>query len=1000
MRTIGDGRGGQPLRPVHGLLIAWRPGAWSLLPARRSDPVPVALDTVLALARAARGARLVLAERELALLVDVGVLETARRDPVRQVRAQLGRDRLPDRPVSPSAVVHPIVGLVAGLTSRGLEVEVEHGRRLLLDDADIALLDALSDPDRTAEAKAVFAGARQALADVDPRIGPQRSLQPWSPKHDDVDLGRRLRRLTDAGRVRLFSDPTPRDVPTWSERATARATQAARRAGAASRDARHVLRHRAEDAKVHVRPLLRTPFPGREPLRKAYRRVRPAGPGPVPRSQPTEQEAPEPSDRPVPHLTVAPQPEVTAAVAAPRAPERYLADPAPPDASPDKVPVYAVFLPEIGPTLALGMLTASARQHDGGSLGERFEIRRPEDPASFLADLDARGGPAVLLCSNYVWSLERNLAIAQEAKARHPDLLVVHGGPSTPKYEGDEQAFFTDHGDVVDVTVRGEGEETLVAVLEALRPGLPALDRARLHEVAGIAFQTSPGATVVRNPDRERVADLDALPSPYLTGEFDHIHPSAWVACATFETNRGCPYGCTYCDWGSMTLSRVRSFDLDRVTAEMDWLGRHGVRTWMVADANVGIVARDVEVTRRMVETKARYGVPAILGLNVAKNTTKHLTAIFDHLIDAQIEPHATLALQSRDDQTLAAIHRENISTDHYLALAATFRRRLLPLQADILLGLPGQTLTSYTEDLQFLVEHEIPARIWITQLLPNSPMNDPEYRAEHEIVPGPHNVVLGTSTFSEADRAAMLRLRHAYTCFERYGLLRHVMRYLRWDHDVPCTDVMWAALRVSEEAPERYPLLNHVLRYWDHYPLTPFGWRSFYDEVRRFVGEELGVAPGPGLETVLRVQEALMPEQGRQLPDEVPLDHDYVAYHQAATRGLWIDGHATEAPRRLEDHPPATLPIYGDPLHHCGSGMHLAEKPREETVVDGEFWIAGHMELDSPLVVNFTDVAVHHLRGLPEQVPEDLPELVLPTRSNAVPDGARVSLGRRTASA
>ena len=31
------------------------------------------------------------------------------------------------------------------------------------------------------------------------------------------------------------------------------------------------------------------------------------------------------------------------------------------------------------------------------------------------------------------------------------------------------------------------------------------------------------------------------------------------------ESNRGCPYGCTFCDWGSATLSKVRNFDLDRV---------------------------------------------------------------------------------------------------------------------------------------------------------------------------------------------------------------------------------------------------------------------------------------------------------------------------------------------------------------------------------------------------------------------------------------------------
>lgn len=50
---------------------------------------------------------------------------------------------------------------------------------------------------------------------------------------------------------------------------------------------------------------------------------------------------------------------------------------------------------------------------------------------------------------------------------------------------------------------------------------------------------------------------MPIFPSPYLTGEFDEIDPARWRS-ATIETNRGCPYGCTYCDWGSATLSRIR----------------------------------------------------------------------------------------------------------------------------------------------------------------------------------------------------------------------------------------------------------------------------------------------------------------------------------------------------------------------------------------------------------------------------------------------------------
>ena len=67
--------------------------------------------------------------------------------------------------------------------------------------------------------------------------------------------------------------------------------------------------------------------------------------------------------------------------------------------------------------------------------------------------------------------------------------------------------------------------------------------------------------------------DLDVLPSPHLTGVFDHIvkNNSNYKFHMTLETNRGCPYQCTFCDWGSLTYNKIKKFDIDRVFAEIEW---------------------------------------------------------------------------------------------------------------------------------------------------------------------------------------------------------------------------------------------------------------------------------------------------------------------------------------------------------------------------------------------------------------------------------------------
>ena len=320
------------------------------------------------------------------------------------------------------------------------------------------------------------------------------------------------------------------------------------------------------------------------------------------------------SPTPGPDPAPTPEPQPTHVPDAPAVPaDAWAGD----DGPAGRIPVYAIWHPHVGPLLSLGMLTAAARNWNDGALTDRYEIRRPETAESFLDDLATRQGPAVLLCSDYVWSLDENLAAARAGLATNADLVVLHGGPSCPKYEGDAEAFLDTHGDIAHVLTRGEGEHLICELLDALTPtttsGLlapdrptidhPAIDHTALAAIDGITFRT-PDGTTVRTPERDRITVLDELPSPYLTGEFDHIPASAWNYGLSVETNRGCPYGCTFCDWGSSTLSRIRKFDLERVTAEIRWAAERRMFSLMVTDANFGIMSRDVETARRIADIR------------------------------------------------------------------------------------------------------------------------------------------------------------------------------------------------------------------------------------------------------------------------------------------------------------------------------------------------------------------------------------------------------------
>ncbi|MFN8050330.1 MAG: radical SAM protein [Acidimicrobiales bacterium] len=618
---------------------------------------------------------------------------------------------------------------------------------------------------------------------------------------------------------------------------------------------------------------------------------------------------------------------------------------------PGRTPVYALWHQAYGPQLGIGMVTAAARAHDDGSLNETFEIRRPELLSSIREDLERRPGPAVLLLSNFIWTIEDNLDAARELTALEPRLLVVHGGPSTPSYERDVQRFLEEHGPIAHVLVRGEGERTIGEVLAAVAER--GMDPERLSSVAGIAFVEPGSGTVVSTPDRPRIAELDDLPSPYLTGEFDHLVLEDNFIPMALETNRGCPYGCTFCDWGSATNSRIRWFSLERVRAEIDWLASRNVDSVFVTDANFGVHSRDVETARHFAAARGESGAFDHVIWQPAKNTTKHLIPILRILQGAGVVSDLSIPLQTTDPATLEAIGRSNISTERLMELAREMRCQSIPVRSDLMLGLPGQTRESYRADLQLMFDQEIVPRTWVTLGLPNAPMNEPGYRSRFGISLDDHGVVVATAMCSFEDREMMLRLRRIFMAAEVYGVLRHLLRWLQWDHGLEATTVLDHLSDLTLAEPDRYPSLTWLVESFDLHPLPPAGWTSFYDDVRSFVVERLGIASSDtGLDCVLRVQQALMPTPGRALPATVALEHDYVGYYLDATVPLYGSSGRPEPVGLLTSRESGSLTVAGDPASLAVHGMDLSGDPRD--IRHGSTYYVVNTtahELDSPLL-------------------------------------------------
>lgn len=385
---------------------------------------------------------------------------------------------------------------------------------------------------------------------------------------------------------------------------------------------------------------------------------------------------------------------------------------------------FLVYLP-----YAIGLLQAYAQAHAAEPGRYRFlplQFQR-KDLALAAAEL---GGAQIVGFSTYLWNYAYNLNLAKRLKQRHPEQLIVFGGPQIPNDPGD---FLAQHP-YVDICVHGEGEITFLRLLEAW-PGAHWTP-AHWAEIPGISYR-DPRGECVTHAFLPRNQQLDEIPSPYLSGVFDALmaqHPQmAWSGI--WETNRGCPFSCTFCDWGTIN-SKVIRFDLERVKQEIVWFGQHRIHFLFSADANFGILPRDLEIAEQLVASSQRYGFPKKVVTQMTKNQADRAFEAHRILNDGGLLMGATVSFQAVNANVLTAIKRDNISLEVYRQLLRRFGRYGIRTYTDILIGLPGETYDSFAQGLADLItmgQHD-ELRFFYTYLLPNSEMSTPAYRDRYGI--------------------------------------------------------------------------------------------------------------------------------------------------------------------------------------------------------------------------------------------------------------------------
>jgi radical SAM superfamily enzyme YgiQ (UPF0313 family) len=373
--------------------------------------------------------------------------------------------------------------------------------------------------------------------------------------------------------------------------------------------------------------------------------------------------------------------------------------------------------------------------------------------------------PRIVGVGVYIWNAEESLRLVADLKRVRPDVLVVLGGPEV-SYETDQQEIVG----LADYVITGEADLAFGELCEKLLAGRRPLQRAIAADL----------------PEFARKDGGASLELPYhLYADADLAHRVVYV-----EASRGCPFKCEFCI-SSLDVP-VRNVPLDPFLSAMQSLLDRGLRQFKFVDRTFNL---NLNISRSILAFFLDRYTPGLF---------LHFEMIPDRLPEALREliarfPPGALqfevGVQTLNDDVAERISRKQDNTKLADNLRFLRENTGVHVHADLIVGLPGESLVSFGNGFDRLVAMR-PQEIQVGMLkrLRGTPIvrHDAEFGTVYS--PSAPYEILATR---EIDFASMQRMRR----FARY-----------WDliansgNFIETTPLLWTAPMAAGESHESVP--------------------------------------------------------------------------------------------------------------------------------------------------------------------------------------------------
>ena len=280
--------------------------------------------------------------------------------------------------------------------------------------------------------------------------------------------------------------------------------------------------------------------------------------------------------------------------------------------------------------------------------------------------------------------------IAKAVKAWNPDFPIILGGwhPSLlPKQ--------TLEAEYIDIVVRGQGEETLLELVQHIE------SRSPIDLIPGIGFKRD--GKLIFTTERPLKPLVEMPPKAYHLADFDAYQKSCGRRWAMYISSLACPFNCSYCTNAGVYGRKWNALPAGQFVEEtVDLTNRYGLEMLWIVDDNFLV---DLDRARHIAEGLVRADADFKWSIQATTNLTSRLSREDLKLLRRSGLHQICQGVDSGSDKILKLMNKTFQDFDSIYESAARCLEAGIRPSFNIIFAYPGEGTKERRETINFMMD-------------------------------------------------------------------------------------------------------------------------------------------------------------------------------------------------------------------------------------------------------------------------------------------------------